>query len=278
MAKPNITFELKSHGDREYIQYTIKNDETMQFDNIHYVKIDVTSDEFKNTMQNVGGFCANMTTRHIAEMKEKTKKDITTIMLCCIPQETNEFIFCFTYMDQDDNIIDMMKDNNYYDYKYLTYKLRHAVTEIGMVYDLEDDKKYDAVTKLICPHPSTGFGIDINGKPITYDDILIYPDTDIFKKDIRENLAGLGANAVRFEFDYDIINDIHLKGTVPDRNDGYIKYYQAESGIEDIDEYIEKMKQKYDEGFSIKNVSTGPFEIRVDVGFLRKIANKSKRN
>lgn len=277
MAKPKITFESKPYGNREYIQYTIKDDNIMQFDNAHYARIDVTSDEFKKAMENVGGFCANVTTRHIIELKEQTDKDVTSVMLCCIPQETNEFVFYFVYLDQDDNIIDILKDNNCYDYKYLTHKLRHAVTETGMIYDLEGNEKFNGITEHICPHPSADFGIIIDGKQVTYDDILLYPDTDIFKKDIRENLAGLDTHAVRFEFDYDIINDIHLKGTVPDGNGGYIKYYQAESGIEDVNEYIEQMKQKYDEGFSIENVSTGPFEIRVDADFLRKIADKIKR-
>ena len=91
-----MEFKLKDYKGNKYIEY-FDEKRNLRFTNAEYFIFDVLSEEFKEIMRTTGGFVANMTTRHIKE----NQLDAAYIMLCCIPQEYNNFVFKFVYLDKD---------------------------------------------------------------------------------------------------------------------------------------------------------------------------------
>lgn len=273
--KPSVAFKLCHYHSKEYIKYTIKTDDkTITFHNAEYVKIDTTSDTFKEITKCIRGFFANMTTRHIEELKESKHCNIASIMLCCTPQKTNKFLFWFVYLDENDNIKDAMYDSNYFDYQYFCNKLKSAISETGMIFDLENNPKFHQVTKDICLHPLLDFGIYINNTPVKYTDTFKCTDFRIFQEDIQTNLTKLKAKEIRLEFDCNFLNFIHITGTVIDQNNNPIPTWQVNSGITDINEFLQTMKEKYDDNYSINNIDTDPFTFTLNLSTFHTLANR----
>lgn len=276
MQKPNVSFKLCHHNQYNYLQYTIKTDEkTIIFDNITYVMFNVLSTAFKEITRSIGGFFANMTTRHITELEKEQNCQIAKIMLCPIPQKTNQFLFWFIYLDNNNKIVDYMKDDNYYDYEYFKNRLQNAISETGTVYALLSNPNFEIISKTIYKYPSTTFGIKINDKEISYKDTLVYPDIDIFKPEMRKNLQKINADHIVFTFTCDAINYIHLIGTIIDKNGNIIKDYQAYSGICDINEYVKQIQQERNNPVYDKSqVNTDPYTVRINLNVLQHLTNK----
>lgn len=280
-----VTFELCKYEDREYIQYTVsgKNvdtgkEESLTFHNAAYVRIDTTCDAFKRLTDKAGGFYANMTVRHMNKLKEKHGRDVHAILLCCIPQETNRFIFLFVYLDEDDNIMDYQGDDNYFDYEFFRKRLDETVIREGLVYELESSDKFKAVTDKIVPHPSVYFGIQVGGREIAYEDKLLYKGMDIFKEDTKQELEKLGAKDIVFTFDCGRLNFIHTKGKIRFADGEYMKVYQANSGIKDSEEFLKmERERRSDDDYVMEDDMMKPFAFNVTIGVIRNIAEKLER-
>lgn len=263
-----MKFEKKSYNDKNYIQYS-DDENNITFTNAEYFVFNTKSEKFENIMHGVGGFTANMTTR----LMRDTDLDISYIMLCCIPQEFNDYVCAFLYLDCDGDIVKSIYDNNYFDYKYFKEKFADCTVKEGFVFDLENNEKFKAITDMFHPNPSTEFNFTANGETISYDDTLIYNGIDIFRNDMQEKLQKLNAKHVTFRFDCNPLTFISLEGRIIDENDNILQCYQVKSGIKDKNEYLESMRL-IAKDFPESRIDTDEFVFTLNLDTARKLATK----
>ena len=256
----NLKLTTKKYKEKQYLEYdlTVENDykkEHFVFTNAEYFIIDINTEEFKDIMGRTGGFVANMTTRHIKERN----LDANYIMLCCVPQEYNDFVFKFLYLDKDYNILDSVFDNNYYDYYYFKKKFKDCITKEGIIYELETIKNLKLLLEECHPNPSPNFSLKVKEKNITPTTKLICHNFGMFKENIKENLEKINAKSIVLTMDYTPFDFLHFKGKVIDDSNNFIPYYQVKSGIVDKQEYINHMRTKF-ENFGENEVEDATFE------------------
>lgn len=263
-----MKFELKCYSEeKHYIEYTDDNGEI--FNNAEYFMFNVCTEEFENIMHAVGGFTANMTTRFIKEHN----LNCTYIMLCCVPQKYNDFIFRFVYLDDKYNILTYMSDNNYYDYSYFKKKFESCICKKGFIYELEDFETLKELTQEFNYTPSIDFDFVVENRTVHYNDVLICSDFDIFNDKIKNNLEKLGAKYVEFQFDNSVFDFIGLTGKVYDSNGNVLKSFQVHSGILDKIEFL-KMEQQKDSEYTENDIPTSDFEFTLSLSNARTLADK----
>jgi hypothetical protein len=234
-----LNFEIKTYEDYNYIEYhEIESDKT--FSNAEYFIFDVKSDEFINTMEYTGGFCANMTTRYIKDHN----LDANYIMLAAIPQYYNSYRYMIAYLDENYNMLNYMFGSNPSDYMYFKRKFKKCIIRDGIVFELEDDARFNALTELCCKHGILDFDMMINDEPIKLHDKIKFDDFSIFKKEAQEKLEKLGASYLELELVHNSLMFLDFTGIVIDNNCNAIKSYQFYSGIKDEDAYVEHMRAK----------------------------------
>lgn len=236
-----MQFLLKEYKGHKYIQY-IDEESGLNTTNGEYFVFSVKSEDYKEIMKSTGGFVANMTSRLIRDQKI----DIAYIMLCTIPQEYNNYLFAFIYLDENGTIITSAYDNNAYDYQYFKQKFKECIVKEGFIFDLYNDSRFNVITEKFCKSPSTDFELQINNKPITFDDTLIYSDMDIFKKDVKSKLERLDAAYIEFKLKMGHgMGFVNMQGIIFDKNNNALLDYQITSGIKDKTEYVNHMKSLY---------------------------------
>lgn len=275
-TRTRITFEEKQYHGHKFIKYKLipPNKKTEGFINASYHRYDVTSDTFEKITEHVGGFSANMTRREIENIA-KYGKTVTEMMLICVPQEGNRFIYFFAYLDENGKLLKHYADDNPINYLYFVQKLEPSMTETGYTFDLMDadtEQKLAPLFKNFCENPDVTFHIQVDGKEITYDDVLYCDFFDIFKDEIKENLKNVGAAYTKFTLDCNFLSGIHARYHVYDSNDNPIKYYQAKSGIRDINAYVEYKQKTKDKNYTKDNVDDDDFESKVSISTLHHIS------
>lgn len=268
-----MQFEIKNYKGNKYIQYTTERGYT--FSNAEYFMFDVTSDTFKDFMSRIGGFTANMTTRYIKEHN----LDVSSIMLCSIPQEYNDFIFGFVYLDKDKNVLSVEYDNDYGDYKYFKEKFENYIIETGFIFDLKDIVSFHNITEKINKNPSTEFGIEIEGRPVTYEDVLIYPYSEVTFRDEKqkERLDKLDVSYMKMSFTDNLgfVSNVRLKCEFFDSENNQIKEYQVFSGIKDREEYIAYQRQEDEKYQESKDMSLEEnYSFNQNLSFLKQVTDK----
>lgn len=250
---------------RYYIEYEFKddNDKIKIFNNAEYFKIDINSDKFESIMSNVGGFCANVTTRLI---KDKKLKNITKIALFCIPQEYNDFIFTFIYIDKNNKIQHIMYDNNYYDYEYFKNKFKDCIIESGFIYDLEDNNEtFKDLFNEVCYNPSVKFKYIVNNRNVKFTDTFEIEDLNILNDRVKNKVLKLGEKKIIFSFNINPFRFINLEGKILLNNDSYLLNYQYKSGLSDKSEYYKLMKEKRDGDFEYDYIDDSIFTFNVSL-------------
>lgn len=259
---------------RYYIEYEFKdnNGEIKTFNNAEYFKIDINSDKFESIMSNVGGFCANVTTRLI---EDKKLKDITKIALFCIPQEYNDFIFTFIYIDKNNKIQHIMYDNKYYDYEYFKNKFKDCIIESGFIYDLEDnDETFKNLFNEVCYNPSVKFKYIVNNRNVKFTDTFEIEDLNILNDRVKNKVLKLGARKIIFSFNVNPFRFINLEGKILLNNGNYLLNYQYKSGLSDKGEYYKLMKEKRDGDFEYDYIDDSIFTFNVSLS--QKLFDKLK--
>lgn len=264
-----MKFKQKTYGDKKYIEYS-DEDKGLLFTNAEFFIFDIRSEAFQDIMQTTGGFVANMTTRFIKTQKLDT---VTHIMLCCVPQEYNDYVFDFVYLDKDQNIITSLKDNNYFDYAYFKQKFKDCITKEGMIYELEGIESLKELTKQFHQSPSVDFNFKIDGKAVHFEDTLLCHDLSFFREDFEKNLKKLHAQAALLHFECDSLNFITLKGKVIDEDENPFLYYQVRSGTKDKTECVKRMQKKY-EDYTEKDICDEEFEFDMNLQFAKTLADK----
>lgn len=262
-----MKFELKDYNGRKYIEYS-DEEKKLLFNNAEYFIIDVKSEVFVEIMSHTGGFVANMTTRYF----KKNNIDVSYMLFCCIPQEYNDFLFSFVYLDDKYNILASELDDNYFDYSYFKNKFTDCIIKEGYTFDLELIESLKEVTDRICSNPSVDFNLKVQGKQVHFEDVLIYRNFDIFENDVKNNLEKLGAKYCKFRFDSNCLNFITLRGVVIGEDDCLIKSFQVRSGYKTKSEYVDLMKKKH-EGYTEEDVSDNVLEFDLSLNIARKIAD-----
>lgn len=273
-----MEIRTKQYKDKIYLEYEHQeeNGKHMLFTNAEYFMFDVKSEEYQDIMAKTGGFVANMTSRYI---KEK-HLDCSYIMLCCIPQEYNDYLFEFLYLDKDRNILNYMKDDNPYDYEYFKDKFKNCTVATGMVYDLENIESFSKITKQISPISSPKFPFTVDGKDLDWHDSIFCPEYfnfSIFTQETRDVLEmnhGIGSV---LKFDLNALQGFCLKGSVLNGRREYIPSYKIDYGVCNEDEYIQMYQRKYPDATDVKkireDIDTDPFEFRISISMAKSIAN-----
>lgn len=268
-----MQFEVKDYKGNKYIQYTTEGGYT--FSNAEYFMFDVTSDTFKDFMSRIGGFTANMTTRYIKEHN----LDVSSIMLCSVPQEYNDYLFCFVYLDKDKNVLSVEWDDDYGDYKYFKEKFEDFTVEIGNIFDLKEVPSFDKITKEINKNPSIEFDIEVEGKPVTYEDIVVCPYSEVVFnwQDFPEVFDKMNTSYMKMTFidNIGIMSKTRLKCEFFDNENHPIKAYQVISGIKDRVKYINYKKQKddsYREEYD--EMLNENYYFQQNLSFLKRVADK----
>ena len=274
-----MEIRTKQYKDKVYLEYEHQEEsgKHMLFTNAEYFMFDVESEEYKNIMSKTGGFVANVTSRYI----EENKLDCSYIMLCCIPQEYNDYLFEFLYLDKDKNILRYMKDDNPYDYDYFKDKFKNCTVETGMVYDLENVKSFSKITKQVSPISSPKFSFTVDSKDLDWNDSIFCPENfnfSIFTKETRDVLEmnhGIGSV---LKFDLNALQGFCLKGSVLNGRGEYIPSYKIDYGVCNEDEYVQMYQRKYPDETDVKkireDIDTNPFEFRISISMVKSIANQ----
>ena len=257
-----MEFKLKNYNSEySYIEYS-NNEEYLVFNNASYFIIDVNSDAYKEIISSVGGFVANMTKRYIINNK---LEGVSYIMLYCLPQKDNTFLFSFVYLDSDYNILAKEFDNNYFDYEYFKNKFNDCICREGLIYELEE-VKLD-----FCANPSAGFGFEIDGKPFNFDDTFITSDFSIFKEDFRNSILSFGAESISFKLKCNCLNFDGLVGYIYDKDGNALVNYQCHHNLKTLDEY----KEKYEDcRQSDLDWACEPYELTLNISVLKLLAKK----
>jgi len=265
-----MIFESKSYGNKNYIEYKDEESELV-FNNASYFMFDVTSKTFHDIMSSTGGFVANVTTRY---MKEHNI-DAAYIMLCTVPQEYNDYLFKFVYLDKNMNILklDPQWDNNYFDYAYFRKKFSDCIVKEGLIFELEQIDSLQELTNLFYPNPSTDFNFQIDGRNVSFNDIFVYNGIGVFKDSIQEELKQLDAETLLFQFDFDTLNGIDAKGMIITADGNPLLNYQFYSGILDKDEYLKEACSTRP-GFTEENVDCDIYEFILSLEQIKAIANE----
>lgn len=274
-----MEIRAKQYKDKVYLEYEHQEEsgKHMIFTNAEYFMFDVESEEYKNIMSKTGGFVANMTSRYI----EENKLDCSYIMLCCIPQEYNDYLFEFLYLDKDKNILRYMKDDNPYDYEYFKDKFNNCTVEAGMVYDLENIESFSEITKQFSPVSSPKFPFTVDGKNIEWDSRLFLPensDFSIFVEETRNTIKmnhGIGSV---LKFDLNALNGFCVKGHVLNGRGEYIPSYKINYGVCSEDEYIKMLQKKHPDVIDVEkikeHIDPHPFEFTISINIAKSIASR----
>ncbi len=274
-----MEIRTKQYKDKVYLEYEHQEEsgKHMFFTNAEYFMFDVESDEYKYIMSKTGGFVANVTSRYI----EENKLDCSYIMLCCIPQEYNDYLFEFLYLDKDKNILRYMKDDNPYDYEYFRDKFKNCTVEAGMVYDLENIESFSKITEQVSPISSPKFSFTVDGKNIEWDSRLFLPespDFSIFTEEKRDALKmnhGIGSV---FKFNVNTLDGFCLKGHILDGHGEYIPSYKIDYGVCSEDEYIQIHQKEYPNETNVEeireDIDTNPFEFTISINMAKSIAHR----
>lgn len=197
----------KYDDNHSYLEYT---NGFNTFNNAEYFTFDVKSETFAEIMHCVGGFTANITTRYIKE----NNLDARYIMLCCVPQESNRYIFRFVYLDENKNILAQEGDDNPFDYEYFRDKFKECTVESGMIYELESVESLKALTKDFNPAPKTTCYFQVEGRDVSFSDKLVATDMFFFKDYMQEKLKEIGASKVVFTFSTNRLNGFCAVGQI----------------------------------------------------------------
>lgn len=183
----------KYDDNHSYLEYT---NGFNTFNNAEYFTFDVKSETFAEIMHCVGGFTANITTRYIKE----NNLDARYIMLCCVPQESNRYIFRFVYLDENKNILAQEGDDNPFDYEYFRDKFKECTVESGMIYELKIVESLHELTKNFCHNPKTTCSFQVEEKEVSFSDALVVTDMFFFKDHMQDKLKEIKATKVVFRF------------------------------------------------------------------------------
>lgn len=274
-----MEIRTKQYKDKVYLEYEHQegNGKRMLFTNAEYFMFDVESEEYKNITSKTGGFVANVTSRYI----EGNKLDCSYIMLCCIPQEYNDYLFEFLYLDKDKNVLKYMEDDNPYDYEYFKDKFKNCTVEAGMVYDLENIESFSEITKQFSPVSSPKFPFTVDGKNIEWDSRLFLPensDFSIFVEETRNTIKmnhGIGSV---LKFDLNALNGFCVKGHVLNGRGEYIPSYKINYGVCSEDEYVQMMQKKHPDIIDVEkikeHIDPHPFEFTISINIAKSIASR----
>lgn len=183
---------------------------------MHYFSVNVLTDSFKEIMSQVGGFSADMTTRYIEEKKLKCNY----MYFVPLPQQTNDFLFAYLYLDKDKNLLSFELDNNVGHFLYFKDKYKD-ILRYGVSYDIP----YEKIRSLICNHCSVDFGFEVDGKKVELGDLLVSKDFSIFNEKYRASFnTDLLYYTMLLKVDFE--NNPILELTFYDKDSNSIKEYQ----------------------------------------------------
>lgn len=257
-----MEFNLKEYNkDYSYIEYNIK-EENLVFNNASYFILDVNSKAYKEIVRTVGGFTATMTKRYITN---NNLEDVAYIMLYCLPQKDNTFLFSFVYLDSDYNILAKEYDNNYFDYKYFKERFNDCICKEGLIYELEEVKMD------FCANPSIDFGFEIDGKPFNFEDTFITSDFSIFKENFRNSILSFGAETIEFKLKCSCLKFDGLDGYIYDKDGNALVNYQCYYNLKNLDAYKEKYE---DSSQGDLDWACEPYELRLDISVLKLLAKR----
>lgn len=254
--------ELKEMCSGKYLEYYDENSGE-KFTNAEYFIFDTICEEFQAIMRSTGGFTANMTTRMI----EKLNIPCESIMLCCSPSHNNTFLFQFVYLDENRNVLHTEWDNNYFDYKYFKKKFSPCTIQSGCVFDL---KKYDYLEEVTnhFKEPSVHFDIQVDGREVTAEDVLVCNDLCLVREDKAEQMEhDYKVTGMELTFVFDEFNSAHYTVKFVREDRSYMPKYQALLEYKTLEEFIE------DCGESDKEFYLEPYVMAVPVKMVRHFAD-----
>lgn len=255
-----MEFTLKDYKGHKYIEY---NDEKngKHFTNANYFIFDL-NEEFDEIMSSTGGFTAEMTTRMI----KKLGIPCESIMLCSSPNSNNTFLFQFVYLGHNREVLNIEWDNNYFDYEYFHKKFADCIVEEGCIFDLLQHDSLKEVTKEF-KTPTVDFGINIDGKEVAVDDVLVCDDLCFLKDECKEKWKEYGVTHAELRFDFDCFNAFHFKAKFVKEDGSYLPRYQAQFDCETIEQFIEECGGG-DEGYYSE-----PYEASVLTSIARQLSS-----
>ena len=238
-----MTIEKRTYNKYTYLTY---GDGDVTFTNADYFTINTQSKSYKDIMDHTGGFVADMTSRHI----KNNHLDCSSIMLCCLPQEYNDFLFAFVYLNDQNNILDCQYGNNPNDYLYFKKKFSDCISKKGKVYDFLYKKSFREITKDVCLQSSPEYSITVDGKHITEDDILFCPEKNAFSlyaDEIKENIRKSKGIGTVLSLDFTVLNGFCFNCNVVKSNGELLSNLQVDRGIvndQELKQFVNLVKEK----------------------------------
>lgn len=167
------------------------------------------------------------------------------------------------------------RNDNHFDYAYFKKRFQNCIIKEGFVYELENEKAFQEITKEICPHPSVDFDFTVEGRKVCFEDVFLCHRFDMFKDDAKKNLEQIQAKAVQFTFDCNPWNFIGMKGRVIGEDGHFVPSYQIRSGIKDKAEHVAFLKKNGEEceDYTIDDVCCDDFEFFMGLDEIKIIAD-----
>ena len=176
-----MKYSLKKWQDKEYLVY--ETEQHQVFDNLHYVYIDLLTETVEKDLV-CDKYLFDVTIRYI---KKNKLENCQYIYFIPIPQKLNNFVFVIAYVSSDKMVLAKEYNNNVSDYLYYLKKLNNFDLKYGIIWELDglDDIKLEFSDTV-----STSYGVQVDGRDITDDDVLESSDFSIFSKDFLRQFKG----------------------------------------------------------------------------------------
>ena len=175
-----------------------ENDGKIIANNVDFYVLDLKNEELLDILSHTGGFCANIMKR---DPENRNIVGLKKIMFACLPQINNKFCFYILYLDDEYRVLMHLYGDNFYDFNYFKEKFSFAIFESGYVYNL---KKYgniwNFIKKEISENSSKDFGVVINGKEVSPDDLIETNDFSVFNDEFKEMAKYLGCSKAIIKF------------------------------------------------------------------------------
>ena len=166
---------VKYNDEYSYLKYT---DGKLVYTNAEYFIIDTSTKRYKSIVKDfvVGSMIPD----------GLRDEDVKYIMLYALPQEYNDFVFLYIYLDENNIVLETKRGINFASYNYHKFTFKDCIVDSGFIYEL------DYIKQDFCPNPSIEYSFAIDGRHIKLGDKVKCTNISFLDSVRQDNLRKAG--------------------------------------------------------------------------------------
>ena len=166
---------VKYNDEYSYLKYT---DGKLVYTNAEYFIIDTSTKRYKSIVKDfvVGSMLPD----------GLRDEDVKYIMLYALPQEYNDFVFLYVYLDENKIVLETQRGINFASYNYHKFTFKDCIVDSGFIYEL------DYIKQDFCHNPSIEYSFAIDGRHIKLGDKVKCTNISFLDSVRQDNLRKAG--------------------------------------------------------------------------------------